>query len=104
MASSVLVFTSMGSTLLSVALLVFLAAAAGARIVAADFRLVAAHRLHDRIVAADARRLAVWRGRRSDGGSAGARKCRDRFFGGPAADQARRGGAGGRGDCPLRVC
>ena len=47
----------------AVALLVFLAAAARARIVAADLRLVAPHRLHRRIVAADARRLLARCGR-----------------------------------------
>jgi len=50
------------SGLLSVALLVFLAAPAGARVVAADFRLIAANSLHGGIVAADARGLAI-RGR-----------------------------------------
>ena len=42
-----------------VALLVFLPAAARARVVAADLRLVAPHGLHRRIVAADARRLLL---------------------------------------------
>ena len=44
-----------------VALLVFLSAAARTRIVAADLRLVAPHRLHRRVVAADARRLLLLR-------------------------------------------
>src|SRR5207253_1688700 len=44
---------------LSMALLVFFSAAAGARIVAPDFRFIAAHGFHDRIVAADARRDGI---------------------------------------------
>ena len=61
-------------------LLIFLAAAARARIVAADLRLVAPHGLHGRIVAPDARRSGGARGKTS----------------GPRRQEAG-GGCGGRG-------
>src|SRR5262245_33908455 len=117
MASSVLVFTSIEqipcegrpeglhylrpSRRQSVTLLVLLSAAARARVVAADLRLVAAHGLDD-VVAADARRLPV-AGRCLGLRRSGARRGPDRtgergrgLFAGAAQDERSlrpRGGA-----------
>ncbi len=71
----------------SVALLVLLPAAARARIVAADLRLVAPHRLDRRVVAADARRLR--------GAAAARRRGRRRCAPRGGAERRRRLGACG---------
>src|SRR6185312_7113403 len=80
-------YIHVSTLLLSMALLVFLAAAARARVVASDLRLIAAHGLDDRVVAADARRLAVRCGRRGDRRAGGARERRRRLFRGSAQNQ-----------------
>ena len=90
----------------SMALLVFLAAAARARIVAADFRLVAPHGLDRRIVATDARRSRAARvdsqarGRKPGGGAAG--RGANTPPGSAFGSFSIIGGAGGAVDAPAR--